>query len=291
MQTSVLSVSPSDFTRADHLRLKISSGWSFWSYNEEGCQDDPSWCFRNAVGTTLPSSFSSYPGAQSKSAGRSKASPSETVSPMTDGLRAAINKIAPPPLDHVLGSAINGTNSDLNSAEDTPVTPASAQKAGTQAISSNTGGLGLVRRFATWARHRSDYFAGAKRNSQSTLAVHPRNFKLSGTAGHSRQKRTPSSSEQAISLGYSEGFDTGRTFAANNLSKVGFVYQLIEDKLADHIANKDLDESKGDYYRSWFAKGLADAEALVAQAISAENPSAPDDSSSVSPSSPSDGSS
>jgi hypothetical protein len=77
------------------------------------------------------------------------------------------------------------------------------------------------------------------------------------------RKRGPSSSEQAISLGYSEGFEAGRSFAANNLSKVGFINQLIEDKLADHVANKDLEESKGDYYRSWYAKGVADAEALV----------------------------
>ena len=263
-------------------RLQISSGWSFWSYNEEGCQDDPSWCFRNAVGTTLPSSFSAYPAAQNQPSSRSKAAPSDTVSPMTDTLRAAINAIAPQPLDRLLGNAINGTNSDLNAVEDTPVTPASAQKAGTQAVSSNTG-LGLVKRFATWARHRSDYFAMSKRNSQAAFAVHPRNFKLAETPSHSRQKRAPSSSEQAISLGYSEGFDTGRTFAASNLSKVGFMFQLIEDKLADHVANKDIDESKVDYYRSWFAKGLADSEALVAQAITAENPGTPDDGSGVSP--------
>lgn len=209
---------------------------------------------------------------------------------MTDSLRAAINSLAPQPLDRILGHAINGTSSDLNAIEDTPVTPASAQKAGTAAVTSNTGALGLAKRFATWARHRSDYFAVAKRNSQGAFAVHPRNFKLSDGRGSNKQKRAPSSSEQAISLGYSEGFDTGRTFAANNLSKVGFMFQLIEDKLADHVASKDIDEVKGDYYRSWFAKGLADAEALVAQAISAENPSAPDDGSSVSPGGTSNGS-
>jgi hypothetical protein len=95
-----------------------------------------------------------------------------------------------------------------------------------------------------------------------------------------------SKTEQAVSLGYSEGFDTGRTFAANNLSRVGFLQQLIEDKLSAHISNNEIDPSKADYYRTWFTNGVTDAEALVAQAMSAEKAPASDDGSSSSGGSP-----
>ncbi|KAF8894654.1 glycoside hydrolase superfamily [Infundibulicybe gibba] len=38
-----------------------TAGWSFWSYTKEGCDTDPGWCFKSAVGTALPSTFFSYP--------------------------------------------------------------------------------------------------------------------------------------------------------------------------------------------------------------------------------------
>ncbi|KAF4576475.1 glycosyl hydrolase 5 (cellulase A) family protein [Pleurotus pulmonarius] len=44
-----------------------TAGWTFWSYMKEGCQTDPGWCFKAAVGNKLPSSFHSYPNAASKS--------------------------------------------------------------------------------------------------------------------------------------------------------------------------------------------------------------------------------
>ncbi|TFK27355.1 cytoplasm protein [Coprinopsis marcescibilis] len=37
-----------------------TSGWSFWSYMKEDCDDDPGWCFKSAVGTVLPKTFFSY---------------------------------------------------------------------------------------------------------------------------------------------------------------------------------------------------------------------------------------
>ncbi|KAI0692384.1 glycoside hydrolase [Cytidiella melzeri] len=37
-----------------------SAGWAFWAYRKDGCDDDLGWCFTNAVGRSLPSSFFSY---------------------------------------------------------------------------------------------------------------------------------------------------------------------------------------------------------------------------------------
>ncbi|RPD66317.1 glycoside hydrolase [Lentinus tigrinus ALCF2SS1-7] len=37
-----------------------TAGWAFWAYNKEDCYDDPGWCFKAAVGKSLPSTFFSY---------------------------------------------------------------------------------------------------------------------------------------------------------------------------------------------------------------------------------------
>ncbi|KAG9313350.1 glycoside hydrolase superfamily [Chiua virens] len=37
-----------------------SAGWSFWSYNKESCDTDQGWCFKAAVGKSLPDTFFSY---------------------------------------------------------------------------------------------------------------------------------------------------------------------------------------------------------------------------------------
>ncbi|KAG6853441.1 hypothetical protein C0991_004366 [Blastosporella zonata] len=37
-----------------------TAGWSFWSYVKENCEDDLGWCFKAAVGKSLPATFFSY---------------------------------------------------------------------------------------------------------------------------------------------------------------------------------------------------------------------------------------
>ncbi|WRT70121.1 uncharacterized protein IL334_007115 [Kwoniella shivajii] len=38
-----------------------TAGYSFWSYKTENCASDVNWCFTSAVGSTLPTTFFSYP--------------------------------------------------------------------------------------------------------------------------------------------------------------------------------------------------------------------------------------
>ncbi|KAF8597905.1 glycoside hydrolase [Ceratobasidium sp. AG-I] len=42
--------------------LRSTAGWSFWSYKTENCDNEDGWCFRKAVGRSLPSKFSSWDG-------------------------------------------------------------------------------------------------------------------------------------------------------------------------------------------------------------------------------------
>ncbi|KAG5728300.1 putative dolichyl-phosphate-mannose--glycolipid alpha-mannosyltransferase [Termitomyces sp. T112] len=37
-----------------------AAGWSFWSYLKEDCENDLGWCFKSAVGKSLPGSFFAY---------------------------------------------------------------------------------------------------------------------------------------------------------------------------------------------------------------------------------------
>ena len=177
---------------------------------------------------------------------------------MAAALLAAINDITPPPNAELATDVYNGTLTDIDAAGDLPVTPASANETAGEALASNLGPLGLAKRSSDWARH-------ARRHRK-----HPRHFGKADRLVSRLGKRTSSTVEQAISLGYSDGFQTGRTFAATNLSKLGFVNQFINDALASHIANQEIEASDRTYYLQWFQSGLKDSEALVYQAITAQ---------------------
>ncbi|TBU45740.1 glycoside hydrolase [Dichomitus squalens] len=50
-----------DFCQAQlDVYRSTTAGWAFWAYNKEDCFSDPGWCFRAAVGQSLPSSFFTY---------------------------------------------------------------------------------------------------------------------------------------------------------------------------------------------------------------------------------------
>lgn len=56
-----------------------TAGWSFWSYKTEYCANDNDWCFKNAVGRSLPNSFFSYPGNYPSQPSPGSISPSNPI--------------------------------------------------------------------------------------------------------------------------------------------------------------------------------------------------------------------
>ncbi|PPQ98808.1 hypothetical protein CVT24_003362 [Panaeolus cyanescens] len=42
-----------------NVYTNVTSGWAFWTFTKEGCEGDLGWCFKAALGKTLPSTFSS----------------------------------------------------------------------------------------------------------------------------------------------------------------------------------------------------------------------------------------
>ncbi|KAI0673044.1 glycoside hydrolase [Trametes maxima] len=47
-------------TGQTELYQNETAGWAFWAYDKEDCSNDPGWCFKAAVGRSLPPSFFSY---------------------------------------------------------------------------------------------------------------------------------------------------------------------------------------------------------------------------------------
>ncbi|WVF72888.1 hypothetical protein IAT40_007706 [Kwoniella sp. CBS 6097] len=90
-----------------------TAGYSFWSYKTENCASDVNWCFTSAVGTTLPTSFFSYPNSTVQAIkGGAGVSSSPAVDPITDSsflsfgtsAPADVNDYSPPTTDDWLAA-------------------------------------------------------------------------------------------------------------------------------------------------------------------------------------------
>ena len=63
-----------------------SAGWAFWSYYIEDCANNGGWCFMEAVGKSLPASFSSYPAINS--------APHNPLDPTSDNLAQVLANLS-----------------------------------------------------------------------------------------------------------------------------------------------------------------------------------------------------
>jgi hypothetical protein len=61
-ETKQLAARKSFCTSQADTYLRATAGWSFWSYKTENCDSEDGWCFRKAVGRSLPEKFSSWDG-------------------------------------------------------------------------------------------------------------------------------------------------------------------------------------------------------------------------------------
>ncbi|KAG8744504.1 Glucan 1,3-beta-glucosidase 3 [Ceratobasidium sp. 414] len=56
-------------TSQANIYLRETAGWSFWSYKTENCESEDGWCFRKAVGRSLPTEFSVWDVSETKKGG------------------------------------------------------------------------------------------------------------------------------------------------------------------------------------------------------------------------------
>jgi hypothetical protein len=78
-------------------------------------------------------------------------------------------------------------------------------------------------------------------------------------------KDDSTTSQDATTTGFTHGFLTAQIFALNNMSRLGFIHQYIDDTLT--VMDVDTQETFAESYRASFVRGLRDAENLVDDAI------------------------
>lgn len=206
---------------------------SHQGYNKEACASDEGWCFKDAVGKDLPSTFFSYTGQKAGSA---------VPSPAT--LTALLNMHVPSQTD-ILNLAAQDSVPEVFAPE--AVDP-DAQISPKPTISLLDDLISLTARSATHGQRKHRF-----------LAIHSRR-QFSDPFGMA-ESSVLSLTQQAVIKGYSDGFLTAKIFATYELSKLGFRGQYIEDSLRSLVGIIGVEEQ--DVYREWFRRGLADGETLV----------------------------
>ena len=194
------------------------------AYNKEDCSDDPGWCFKAAVGNSLPSTFFSY-----------------GQGPLTDpgelpSLADLMGDMRAPPASAILASAQSAPTNVFSSTAPGG-TPANA----TPPVIDRRW-RSRPREHSSWRRHLAS---------------------LSGRRTHRRDFDTGMSPEQrATSKGYSDGFFTAKIFAQYGMSKLGFTGQYISDSLTK-LGPEVIKTEYAGTYQDWFMKGLQDGENIV----------------------------
>jgi glucan 1,3-beta-glucosidase len=189
-------------------------------YRLEGCASNEGWCFRQAVGNSIPPTFFSYPGATSY------VDPSEAP----DGVGSELSQIQP--------NTTNGSAASAHARRSTVTTLFErSQKRSTFERYSHQQTLKQLRRLL---RERGD-------DSETPSSI----------------SSDISTTQEAVSKGYLDGFETAKIFASHGMSRLGFSGQYIADS-ADALF---LSDGLEDPYQGGFTDGWREGEGKVASFI------------------------
>lgn len=232
-----------------------TSGYMFWSWKMENCEDNGGWCFQQAAGEYLPSSFDSW-GLSNVTAKIFNASTASAQ--VAEDVFARIQQVKIPELSGAQNTSAlkNVTNQAITNTQETgarigmvekPL--AGQQRAMIQQSIWRAGGSLASRARVIAKTSRKD--AAAKRATSSSASL---------------------AKSAASTAGYNDGFRTARYFAAKgNLSRLGFAQQYMTDSWAARLSSQQskvvLQTSDTKYYLAQFKKGLLAAEAEIARAI------------------------
>lgn len=252
-----------------------SAGWSFWSYYMEDCRDNGGWCFKQAVGNSLPATFFSYPGVSS--------TPRDPLSPMGDSLSFALaNLTTAASIGQIVELAFMTDTSDHRGNSSTPSISGSTPNSNSSTVPAKRdqqeSSIGLrlgARRHQVAIGERQ-----AARRSQSPSVASAMNHtgvwdtRPNSNSTEGRQPPSPfshldsvSANQAAIARGYQDGFTTSKVFAQYGMSRLGFTGQYIADTMKQLIAGQEILDSEETMYATWFKRGLSDGEAQVTAAI------------------------
>ncbi|KAH9901105.1 glycoside hydrolase [Cubamyces lactineus] len=215
----------------------VTAGWAFWAYNKEQCSDDSGWCFKAAVGNSLPSTFFSY-----------------GKGPLADPSRL-------PALSDMAAdmSAPTQPNGDGSAGGPTTLTPPDPE----------VGLFPVFQKRNSRRASRSRARSPPSPNTPSEGRPPPtrRDDPNANTPAAASPEQLPADpSQRAIAKGYSDGYLTAKIFALYGMSKLGFTGQYVNDSIAV-LGPAVIVPGTEDYYRRWFMEGLADGEALITSAV------------------------
>ncbi|CDZ98740.1 glycoside hydrolase [Phaffia rhodozyma] len=281
-----------------------SAGWAFWSYKTENCDTDQDWCFKNAVGKSLPSTFFSFPGSySSQSIDGAKNSSVVDGNLMIDSLPAilspvsslvdAIKAIKIQPLASII------TNLTLSFAHKVGQEPVQAPESRKRTLTKTAFGIFQILNgrdvqskqalFRDSKLPPGKFRARALREEATTAAAIlgkpnqgadgsdcvddgsetlplSKTSKSNSTISSSNSSTVMSFEEAAIAKGYSDGFQTAKFFAQTNGSRLGFATQYVCDSLWA-LGEGSISSDQHDRYEASFFQGLYEAEAQVEAAI------------------------
>lgn len=264
--------------------VDAGSGYHFWSYKKENCDEDPSWCFREAVGNALPSTFFSYdiqigPQNLHLALGAELSTPLAAQSKLPAPGAPPIAPSSKPSQQMVSGGKRNSGPNELHGQS--PIPKNKAQDTETQTHEESSA---QVRRWHSRDHkahkiheHRSRYRLRQAKDAPDGSHIAPSEtidstiqdtstkstLSLSSKPPMVTSSRTASSSNsvplspahQAIQRGFSDGFMTAKLFAQQGPAHGSSI----------------IVPGKEGYYREWFDKGLVQGEMMVAQVIERMN--------------------
>jgi glucan 1,3-beta-glucosidase len=200
------------------------------AYKKEGCEDDPGWCFRDAVGNSLPASFHSY------------GQPSETDSAQPQSA-ALYPDMQLPSVADILASA-QKLPVTLNSAWDALAPLSKTYKADERVSPENIVPQRFKRSVAASQQHETT--------------------SLMNLVSYEGMDMTPS--QRSDAKGYSDGFLTSQIFASHSISKLGFIGQYIADSIGALGPAVVAPRTEGSYQQG-FMRGLRDGEGKIAATL------------------------
>lgn len=260
----------------EQVYTNTTAGWGFWStsshpgsvkkltvshlagYQTEDCDTNLDWCFKSAVGNTLPSTFFSYGNA-----------PMTSPSQLMD-VAVAVADMDMPSMTEVLGLAgvQNASTSSMTSNDPTTTSDANSTTSSDDAMSTTTTGFSSS---STQGSSASSAVVSKRHSSQQHRfdAIHARRHSPFSASSHKRDVANPvlddTAAQRSITKGYSDGFLTAKIFAQYGMSKLGFTGQYIADSITA-LGPTVIEAGSEGYYSDWFSKGLSDGQAIVSAA-------------------------
>ncbi|KAG9124876.1 Glucan 1,3-beta-glucosidase 3 [Ceratobasidium sp. 392] len=275
-----LSARKSFCTSQANVYMQETAGWSFWSYKTENCDSEDGWCFRKAVGRSLPANFSVWDVAEIKKAGKGRDGVVGLLSAV-EGLERGVigdvleRSLRETPYQSGVPAYISSVSSDVGTggtAKDpasdwtAPLGPPApdADDMMTASVVPDTDNIPL-NAATNPARPVTPTFSSLATNIKRMLGLHVWTTGSGSTAAR-RAAQANSSGKKVVKSedkGYDDGFAAAIAFNSFGGSRLGFATQYMEDNIAALLSSNSLPDGGEDGYRKGFVRGLADGEKQV----------------------------